>query len=112
MRRAAVVALALLVGCGGDGDAASISDGEHVGTVSMLQPDSFRLVFEGEELVIDDDIKVRLLVPCCELHDVPFDEWLAGFEGDERTFYGTSRSQYRIIVEDGRVLEVEEVRAA
>jgi len=52
---------------------------------------------------------VRLLTPCCDLHVVPFAQWRAGFEPDDRTFYGTSSSHYRLTVEQGRVVAVDEV---
>lgn len=77
--------------------------------MTALDPDDFQLVFDGAEMVIDDNVTVRLLVPCCELREVPFATWHEGFAGDERTFYGTSKSRYRLTVEAGRVITVEEV---
>ena len=38
-----------------------------------------------------------------------FEEWHAGFEPDDRTFYGTARSYYELTVEDGRAVAVDEV---
>jgi len=69
-------------------------------------------------LRISEDIEVRLLKPlappdgaeaCCELTEVDFEEWLAGFDtGDERAFFGTSKSHYWLTVEDGVVVAVDE----
>src|SRR5687767_4989736 len=100
----ACAAVVLLAACGGSGNDVELPDGEHTGSISRIDPDSFRIVFEGNDLVVDEDIRVRLLVPCCDPHDVEFEDWLAGFEGDDRTFYGTSKSEYRITIEDGRVV--------
>ena len=60
-------------------------------------------------VTLDDDVAVRLLTPCCELHDVPFEDWLAGFLPDDRTFYGTASSHYEITIADGTVTAVDEV---
>ncbi|HVM55310.1 MAG TPA: hypothetical protein VM262_19145 [Acidimicrobiales bacterium] len=59
-------------------------------------------------LTLDPAIRVRLLVPCCELTEVPFEQWFAGFTPTERAFYGTADSHYWITVTDGRVVAVEE----
>ncbi len=60
-------------------------------------------------VVLDEDLEVRLLRPCCELHAVPFEAWLADFEPDDRTFYGTANSHYEVTLEDGRAVAVDEV---
>ena len=60
-------------------------------------------------VTLDEDLVVRLLRPCCELHHVRFEDWLAGFEPDDRAFYGTTRSYYEVTVEDGRAVAVDEV---
>lgn len=69
-------------------------------------------------ITIDEDLVVRLLKPlappdgaeaCCELREVPFEDWLAGFTPDDRTFYGTAASRYEITIEDGKVVTVDEV---
>lgn len=60
-------------------------------------------------VTLGDDLVVRLLKPCCELREVDFEDWLAGFGPDDRTFYGTSASRYRITIEGGKVTAVDEV---
>jgi hypothetical protein len=60
-------------------------------------------------VTIAKDIQVRLLRPCCELHRVAFEDWLASFEPDDRTFYGTSKSYYELTIVDGKVEKVDEV---
>jgi hypothetical protein len=60
-------------------------------------------------VTIAADIEVRLLTPCCELHRVRFETWLAGFEPDDRTFYGTSKSYYELTIVDGKVERIDEV---
>lgn len=56
------------------------------------------------------DVVVRLVADeCCELEEVPFEEWLRGFATSDRQFYGTGASHYRITIEDQRVVLVEEV---
>lgn len=64
---------------------------------------------ESSRVTLDEDIAVRLLVPCCELQPVAFQDWLAGFEPDDRTFYGTAASHYELTVTDGRATAVDEV---
>ena len=59
-------------------------------------------------VTLDGDIVIRLLRPCCELHEVSLREWHAGFEPDDRTFYGTASSRYWITVTDGKVTAVDE----
>ena len=70
-------------------------------------------VRNAEELprpvVLDEDLQVRLLRPCCTLHAVSFEDWRAGFVPDDRSFYGTARSYYELTVEDGRAVTVDEV---
>ena len=58
---------------------------------------------------VSKDLEVRLLTPCCELHQVSIDQWVDGFDGDERTFYGTSKSHYELTVVDREVVTVDEV---
>lgn len=60
-------------------------------------------------VTIASDIDVRLLTPCCELHHVSFKEWLNGFEPDDRTYYGTSKSHYELTIRDKKVVAVDEV---
>jgi hypothetical protein len=60
-------------------------------------------------VTLSEDIVVRLLKPCCDLHEVSFESWLSGFEPDDRTFYGTADSHYRITIEDQKVVAVDEV---
>lgn len=60
-------------------------------------------------VVLDEDLQVRLLRPCCALHAVSFEDWHSGFEPDDRSFYGTARSYYELTVEDGRAVAVDEV---
>jgi len=134
----AIALAMLLVACGGDGDDAAgppssataalesddpLADGRHFGQVVALDPGQLRLVFDVAELdgeavedpdevlvrlTLDPDVQVRLLDPCCELSAATFDEWLDGFDPDERTFYTTSLSYYWVTVEDERVVAVDE----
>ena len=60
-------------------------------------------------LTLDPSLRVRLLEPCCDLHEVSFEHWLDGFEPDDRTFYGTSDSRYLVTIEDQKVVAVDEV---
>jgi hypothetical protein len=60
-------------------------------------------------VTLSEDLVVRLLKPCCDLHEVSFQSWLDGFEPDDRTFFGTADSHYRITIEDQTVVEVDEV---
>lgn len=61
-------------------------------------------------ITLDEDIVVRLVAEaCCELEEVPFEEWLAGFDPTDRTFFGTAASHYEITIEDQRVVAVDEV---
>jgi hypothetical protein len=60
------------------------------------------------EVPFDRGVRIRLLVPCCELHDVALADWLGGFVPDARSFYGTSKSHYDVTVDDGEVIAVEE----
>ena len=104
-----------------------LEDGRHFGFVTALDPRQSRLVFdpaalEGDDdelevvnpddrmhrLTISPDVEVSLLKPCCELHVFTFEQWLAGFIPDERTFFGTSKSHYWLTLADGKVVEVEE----
>lgn len=100
-----------------------LADGRHFGQVAALDPGQLRLVFDAAELdgdvvedtddtmvrlTLDPDVQVRLLDPCCELSDASFDEWLDGFNPDERSFYTTSLSYYWLTVEDERVVAVDE----
>lgn len=55
------------------------------------------------------DVRLRLLRPCCTLTEASFDEWLADFEPDDRSFYGTAVSHYELTIEDGTVIAVDEV---
>lgn len=116
MRRALALALLVVAACGDGGDgkqgATALADGRHRGQVVALDPGEFRLELETERgrhaLVMADDVRVRLRVPCCDLHETPFAEWHERFEPTERTFYGTSDSRYWVTVDGGRVVEVEE----
>jgi hypothetical protein len=65
---------------------------------------------EPVAISLSPQLRVRLLVPCCELHRVAFDGWLDGFEPDARSFFGTSRSYYEVTVTDGKVVTVDEVQ--
>lgn len=115
--RRVVALLVLLAACGGGGDepTTSLADGTHVGSVVELDPTEFALTFDARDeedeavrVVLDEDLRVRLLrsgVP----RAVPFEVWRAGFEPDDRTFFGTSRSTYELTVEDGRVVAIDEV---
>lgn len=113
LRRA--LALLLLVACGGGGDAdATLRDGTHVGSIVELDPTDFELVFDAPEedpapAALDEDLRVRLLDADGELHTVPFEAWRAGFEPDDRSFFGTSRSTYELTVVDGKVVSIDEV---
>jgi hypothetical protein len=61
-------------------------------------------------ITIDADVTIRLLTPCCELHEVSFEKWLSNFDPpDTRTFYGTTKSHYEITVDDGKVTAIEEI---
>jgi hypothetical protein len=60
-------------------------------------------------LTLSPDVVVRLLVPCCDLHDVPFAQWYDGFEADARSFYGTRSSRYEVTLDHGKVVKVDEV---
>ena len=59
---------------------------------------------------VSRDVEVRLLTPCCELHRVSADDWTTLFPGDTRTFFGTSKSHYRLTVVDGDVVKIDEVQ--
>lgn len=61
------------------------------------------------DVTLAKDVRLRLLRPCCRLTEVSFDEWAAGFEPDDRTFYGTSASHYELTIEDGEVVAIDEV---
>jgi hypothetical protein len=109
------LALLLLVACSGGGSA-GLADGAHVGTVVELDPTDFALTFdvrdEDDGVVrapLDEDLRVRLLQPDGGLRTVPFEDWRAGFEPDDRSFFGTSRSTYELTVDDGRVVAIDEV---
>lgn len=127
--RFAALTLAALAACGGDGGTDAIADGTHFGFVRALDPAARELVFDPAELVegateeelevrdpdddtvrlaIDAELEVLLLKPCCEPSPHSFDEWLAGFEPGERSFYGTSASRYELTVTEGAVIRVEE----
>ena len=60
-------------------------------------------------VTLAEAVRLRLLRPCCARTEVPFDEWVEGFEPDGRTFYGTSASHYELTIEDGTVVAVDEV---
>jgi hypothetical protein len=61
-------------------------------------------------ITISDAVVVRLIADqCCELEEVAFEDWLAGFEPTERQFYGTASSHYEITIDDGEVVAVDEV---
>lgn len=61
-------------------------------------------------VTLDEDIVVRLVAEeCCALEEVPFEDWLAGFDPTDRTFFGTASSHYELTIEDGRVVAVDEV---
>jgi hypothetical protein len=113
-----------------DGAGVALADGTHFGFVTALDPVARELELDPAELragETEDDIEIRnpddtthrlpishsvvirLLQPCCELTEHAFTDWLAGFEPDERTFYGTSASRYEVTVEDGTVVAVDEV---
>jgi hypothetical protein len=125
-RRAWLAALALAAACGGDGEPASrLLDGTHTGMITALEPDDRVLVFDPVEIVdgevenpdraahrltMSTEITVRLLKPCCDLHEHLFEDWLAEFEPDDRTFYGTAASRYEVTIDAGEVVLVEEVR--
>ncbi|HEX4904196.1 MAG TPA: hypothetical protein VFU93_02010 [Acidimicrobiales bacterium] len=114
MRRG-LAALLLVAACGGGGDAdATLRDGTHVGSIVELDPTDFDLIFDAPkedpvEAALDEDLRVRLLDADGELHTVTFEEWRAGFEPDDRSFFGTSRSTYELTVEDGKVVSIDEV---
>jgi hypothetical protein len=61
-------------------------------------------------VTLSEDIEVRLIAEeCCELEEVPFEDWLAGFDAsDERAFFGTAKSHYWLTIEDEKVVAVEE----
>ena len=62
-------------------------------------------------VTLDEKVKIRLLKPCCDLHDASFESWLSDFDPlDDRTFYGTTKSHYEITLEGGKVVAVEEVQ--
>lgn len=115
--RRALAALLLLAACGrGDADGA-LRDGSHVGTIVELDPTDFELVFDAPEeepvaAALDEDLRVRLLDADGELHTVSFEDWRVGFEPDDRSFFGTSRSTYELTVEDGKVVSIDEVGTA
>jgi hypothetical protein len=72
----------------------------------VLNPDD-----RMNRITIDDGITIRILVPCCDLHEVSFEKWLSSFDpSDDRTFYGTTKSHYEITVKDGKVTAVDEIR--
>lgn len=62
-------------------------------------------------VTIDEDVKIRLLKPCCDLHDAGFESWRSGFDPpDDRTFYGTTKSHYEITIEGGKIVAIDEVQ--
>ena len=64
----------------------------------------------SNRVTIDPHVVIRLLVPCCELHEVSFKKWLSGFDpADDRTFYGTTHSHYELTITGGAVTAVDEV---
>jgi hypothetical protein len=100
-----------------------LPDGRHFGQVTALDPSRGRIVFDeatlrGEQVLnpddrmrrydLADDVVIRLLDPCCELSDATLEEWLDGFEPDERSYFTTSRSYYWITLEDQTVVAVDE----
>jgi hypothetical protein len=59
---------------------------------------------------VADDVVIRLVADqCCDLEEVSFEEWLAGFDPSDRQFYGTASSYYEITIDDGEVVAVDEV---
>jgi hypothetical protein len=61
-------------------------------------------------ITVSDEVVVRLVADeCCELEEVPFEAWLAGFDPNDRQFYGTASSHYEITIEDGEVVAVDEI---
>jgi hypothetical protein len=64
---------------------------------------------QARRVTLGKDVRLRLLRPCCELTETSFDEWVAGFEPDDRTFYGTSASRYELTIDDGKVVAIDEV---
>ncbi len=111
------LALLLLAACsGGGGPDGDLRDGTHVGNVVELDPTDFALTFDVRdedddiaEAALAEDLRVRLLDPDGGLRPVAFEEWRAGFEPDDRTFYGTASSYYELTIEDGRAVAVDEV---
>lgn len=93
---------------GAEAQAASEQDGGVVteGGSYVRNPDD-----RMNRVTVDANVKVRLLKPCCDLHDASFESWLSDFDPlDDRTFYGTTKSHYEITLEGGKVVAVEEVQ--
>ena len=103
-------------------DVAELLEGEEA--VAAAEEDGGAVTAEGRyvrnpdhrmnRVTLSEDIEVRLVAEvCCELEEVPFEEWLAGFDAsDERAFFGTAKSHYWITIEDGRVVAVDEQHVA
>jgi hypothetical protein len=60
---------------------------------------------------VGDEVVIRLIADqCCELEEVSFEQWLAGFDPSDRQFYGTASSYYEITIDDaGEVVAIDEV---